>query len=172
MKESAPHKPNPEVNMFELVDHEGVSVPRFLLENDREADLAEYIRGWKAQNERIGTKLVYGNVDNYYDLGATKNWITTRNRTEYESETTGEMDLDHKMFAMRANLHRVPKEAWSNEDFGSDRKMDNGINIGATPRYYSPEIFTPTDISTDSPSAYNPKEKDVDSSEQVITTQG
>lgn len=143
MMESAPHGPNPEVNMFELVDHEGASVPRFLLENDREADLAEYIRGWNAQKQRTGTKLVYGNVDNYYDLGAAKNWIATRNRTEYESETTGEMDLDHKMYAMRANLHRVPGEAWSDEDFGSDRARDNGSNYGTSPRYYSEGVFTP-----------------------------
>lgn len=165
MKESAPHQPNQEVNIFELVNHNGISVPRYLLENDREADLQEYTRGWNAQKQRITTKLVYGNVDNYYDLGAVKYWTASNNATEYESETTGGLDLDVTLKGMRTNLRRIPKEAWSNEDFGSDRIMDNGSNNQSTgSRYYSPETITSTDTSTKG----NLENKAIDSDNQAI----
>lgn len=148
MKESAPYEQNQEINMFELVKHGDILAPRYLLENDREKDLQEYTRGWNDQKQRITTKLVYGNVDNYYDLGAVKHWTTANNHTEYESEIAGVMDLDLKMKAMRTNLHRIPKEAWSDQDYGSDTKIDNGSNYGASPRYYSPEVLTSTEAPT------------------------
>lgn len=126
MTEGAP-KPNP----FELIDHQGMLVPRFLLEPDRDEDFQEYAKGWGDQS-RSSVKLVSktrndpdgGMADNWYKTGATKYWTNHGEPTDIDSDNSQPQDLDRVMGAMRTNARIVPHAAYSQDDYGSDTKAD------------------------------------------------
>ena len=108
----------PKENPYELISWKQMDVPRILFLEGKEKELDEYTKGWEAQ-KMPREQIAHGTADSWYDTGATKCW------TKYQYMTEGgevrEMELDHLMKAMRDNTHRIPVDAWPDEDYGSDR---------------------------------------------------
>jgi hypothetical protein len=137
-----------EENPFTSIDHEGVMVPRYLLAEDRKKDLEAFMSGWNKQKARRNTRLVYGTADTYEDAGAVAYWTHSNAETEFSGEMHGGPGLDVTLHKMRRNPKFIPHEAWSDEDHGSDRIIDNGRDRTGENRYIHPNAHPLEAINT------------------------
>lgn len=118
--------PASQENPFELVPNGNMLVPRVLLSLGREEDLERYREGWNDQRKlrRTGDEIRPGIADNWYDAGASYGWATMDTAVEGSFTGDREQDLSVMMQKMRDNPKTIPHSAWSDEDFGSDRRGD------------------------------------------------